>query len=196
MSLWKRRRDPKARRPRSGRLRALLALGTVACLGATGTFAYWSDSVEVSGTEMTSGVLDLQVNNADPLTAFTGLSLSGMYPGTSSAGILTVQNVGTVPLTYTFTSASSNTALTPLTLKVTGDTAVTGDGTLTQTCPGAALSGSGGTIPSAGVSTARTLQPGASETICLQVALGTTSPDSAQGQSTDLAFTFTGNQIP
>ncbi|MDR7310903.1 putative ribosomally synthesized peptide with SipW-like signal peptide [Nocardioides luteus] len=193
------RRRPVAalrRAVRSTRLRALLALGVVVSIGATGTLAYWTDTVEVSGATLTTGTLDLQVNGADPYTGFTALSLTGMYPGTSSAGVLTVQNVGTVPLSYTMTSGSSTATLSPLTLKVTADTSVTNDGTLNQTCPGAALAGTGGALPSAGIATARTLQPGSSETLCLQVTLGTDAPDSAQGRSSDLTFTLTGTQLP
>ncbi|MFE7226007.1 SipW-dependent-type signal peptide-containing protein [Nocardioides sp. NPDC057577] len=193
------RRRPGAalrRAVRSARLRALLALGVVVSIGATGTLAYWTDTVEVSGATLTTGTLDLQVNGADPYTGFTALNLTGMYPGTSSAGILTVQNVGSIPLSYTMTSGSSTTTLAPLTLKVTADTSVTNDGTLNQTCPGTALAGTGGPLPSSGIATARTLQPGTSQTLCLQVTLGTDAPDTAQGRSSNLTFTLTGTQLP
>ena len=51
-------------RPRlwqSRRLRAVLSLWIVAAALVTGTYAYWTDDVTITGTSFTSGTLDLQV---------------------------------------------------------------------------------------------------------------------------------------
>ena len=48
-----------ARAPRS-------ASGSSLAVGATGTFAYWTDDVTITGTTFTAGTLDLQVNDAEP----------------------------------------------------------------------------------------------------------------------------------
>ncbi len=70
-------------------------------VGATGTFAYWTDSATVGGTTFTAGTLDLQVNDLNTSTAYTTLNLATMVPGNSMAGTLVVKNNGNVPMKYT-----------------------------------------------------------------------------------------------
>src|SRR5690349_17712418 len=93
---------------RSARVRAALGLGVVLTLGATGTFAYWTDDVSVTGTTFTSGTLDLKVNNGDGPVTYTAMNLSNMAPGDSTAGVLTVANAGNIPLKYTETTSATN----------------------------------------------------------------------------------------
>ena len=93
-------------RLRSPRLRALLGLGLVSVLGATGTFAAWTDNAVVTGTTFTSGTIDLRVDNQDSLPAYTSLNLATMVPGNSTAAVLTIKNNGTAPLKYTAVSTA------------------------------------------------------------------------------------------
>ncbi len=88
--------------PRTGRLRALLGWALRSASARSGTFAYWTDEVAISGTTFSSGTLDLRVNNVDTYPTTT-LSMTNMVPGVSSAEVLTVKNQGTAPLKYTLT---------------------------------------------------------------------------------------------
>lgn len=188
-----------ARRPATWPL-ALAAVGLAAALlsGVAGTFALWTDSADVGGTSVSAGRLDLKVNGADALTAYGDLSVANMMPGNSTAGVLTVQNAGTVPLTYYVTSTSSNSALTGnLTVKVTADAAVTGSGTA-ETCAGTALAGAGTSFGGnllGSAASQRTLAAGAAETLCVQATLSSTAPSSLQGQATNVTLTFQGSQV-
>ncbi len=40
-------------------------------VGATGTFAFWTDDVTITGTSFTAGTLDLKVNNSDSYATTT-----------------------------------------------------------------------------------------------------------------------------
>jgi predicted ribosomally synthesized peptide with SipW-like signal peptide len=193
---------PRARRSRhaapltrSGRLRALLALGVVVLLGTAGTFASWTDNVTVTGSTFTAGTIDLKINNLDTVTGYTALDIAAMVPGNSVAAVLTVKNAGTAPLKYTASTTASNTdgkgLGTTLVVKVTGDASVTGTSP-TATCAGTALSGTGTAFGGSLVSTGRLLAAGASETLCVQVTLPASAPTSLQGATTGVGFTFTG----
>ncbi|MFN8194470.1 MAG: TasA family protein [Nocardioidaceae bacterium] len=189
-------RRPLWRRVGSVRLRALLSLGVVGVLAATGTtFAAWTDSVSVAGTTVTSGTIDLKVQGLDSVTGYTQLNLSNMVPGNSIAAVLAVKNSGTASLKYTVAAAATNAdgkgLGTTLVVKVTGDAAVTGSSP-SATCAGTALTGTGTTFGTNLVSTGRLLAAGATENLCFQMTLPTGAASSLQGATTNLTLTFTG----
>jgi predicted ribosomally synthesized peptide with SipW-like signal peptide len=181
-----------SRLARSARVRAALSLGVVTAVGATGTFAYWTDSVAVTGTTFTSGRIDLQVNNADSVSSYTALNITNMVPGNSVAATLTVKNIGTVPLKYTGTSTATTALGGALTIRVTNGT-VTGSAPA-QTCTGTALTGSGTAFGGSLVGPGRQLNgSGGFETVCVQVSLPSTTTDSnLQGLTSNATFAFTG----
>lgn len=182
-------------RLRSPRLRALLGLGLVSVLGATGTFAAWTDNAVVTGTTFTSGTIDLRVDNQDSLPAYTSLNLATMVPGNSTAAVLTIKNNGTAPLKYTAVSTAGNSdgkgLGAALVVKVTGGT-VQG-ASPSATCSGATLTGTETTLGTSLVTTGRLLQPAATETLCLQVSLPANAATSLQGGTTNVTLTFTGS---
>lgn len=180
---------------RGVRIRAVIALGAVLCIGVGGTYAFWSDSVPVDGVTVTSGTLDLQVNGQDAIPDYTGLNLTDMVPGDSTAAVLTVTNNGNVPFTYFADSTASGDLGNALVVKVTGDSSVTGTGHA-ETCAGAALANTGTSFGPNLIDSAdpRPLDPGQSETICIQATLPTNAPSSLQGDSTDITLTFNANQ--
>ena len=188
------------RHGRSARVRAALGLGAVLLVGVNGTYALWSDAVPVSGATISSGVLDLKVNTLDSVTTYTDLSLSGMVPGNTVAGILTVRNAGSIPLTYYATAAATNAdgkgLGAALVVKVTADAAVTGTAPA-RTCAGAALAQTGtafaGNLVGA-PATQRSLAAGVSETLCVQATLPSTAASSLQGATTNVSLTFTASQ--
>lgn len=179
----------------SARVRAALGLGAVLAAGATGTFAYWTDAVTVSGAKFTAATIDLKVNNLDTVTGYATLNISTMVPGNSVAGVLTIKNGGTAAMKYTAVTTATNAdgkdLRSSLVVKVTGAATVTGTSP-TATCGGTALTGSGTTLNASLLSTGRLLAAGASETVCVQVTLNSAAPTSVQGGTTDVVFTFNG----
>jgi len=191
---------------RSTRVRAALGLGIVVALGTTGTFAFWTDSVTVSGTTFTSGTLDLQVNNSDAVSNAAGtLSMTNMAPGATSAQILTVKNNGNIPLKWTLAGQltggtddalfSSNSAIS-VTIK-TGT--ITGSGN-SATCGGTVLAGPT-VLTTSSANLIATPQPttpgsglGAAGTVplCFQVTFSASAPTALQTKTTKANFTFTG----
>ena len=185
---------------RSVRLRAAIALGAVLAVGVGGTYALWSDTVPVSGVDISTGTLDLKVNNLDSVPAYTDLNLSGMVPGNTVAGILTVRNAGTIPLTYYATAAATNAdgkgLGAALVVKVTADSAVTGTAP-NRTCAGSALATTGTSFAGnlAGTPAAqRPLAVGAAETLCVQATLPSTAASSLQGATTNVSLSFNASQ--
>lgn len=197
MSSWTR---PLLRGLVSVRGRAALGLGVVLAVGATHTFAYWTDGVQVTGTTFTSGSIDLKVNDSTAVTGYSTLNLPAMVPGSSTAGILTVSNSGSAPLKWTAATTATNSdgknVRSVLLVKVTADSAVTGSGA-SATCAGSPLNGSATSLNGPLISSGRLLAAGkptpSSEKICVQVTLPASLTDSSfQGATTDVAFAFTG----
>lgn len=183
----------------TGRVRAVLALGVVLGLGSISTGAYWTDDVPVTGILLATGNLDLKVNNQDSVSGYTGLTITGMVPGNSVAAVLTINNTGNVPFTYTATSTATDpdgkNLRGALVIKVTGNGSVTGSSP-TATCSGSALSGTGTALNGSLVSTPRTLVGGASETLCIQVTLPSGAGNSVQSASTAATLQFDAAQVP
>lgn len=181
-------------------VRIVLSLGVVVGLGATGTFAAWTDSVAVTGTSISSGSIDLKVNGLDTVTTFTSMNVSTMVPGNSTAGVVTVRNSGSAPLKYYVDAAASNGdgkgLGAALVAKVTGDGVTTGSSP-TVTCAGTALAGTGTSFTSNLVTSAspRLLAAGASETLCFQATLPSNAASSLQSATTNIQFNFTGSSF-
>lgn len=188
-------RAEPVRRTSSTRLRFLLGVGLLACVGTSGTWAFWTDQATVTGTTFTAGTIDLRVDNQDTVTAYTPLNLGAMVPGNTSATVLTLKNSGTAQLRVSGTSSATNpdtkNLAAALQVKVTADTAVTGTGSA-KTCAGTAIAASGTTLGGA-LLPARTLDPApaADTKICIQVGLPGNAASSLQGATTAVTLTFT-----
>ena len=65
-------------------VRLVLTLGVLGVLTIPGTQAAWTDPVSVSGTTLSTGTVDLKVENADSVTTFTSLNLPAWSPGTAT----------------------------------------------------------------------------------------------------------------
>jgi predicted ribosomally synthesized peptide with SipW-like signal peptide len=182
----------------STRLRAVLGLGVALGIGTTGTFAFWTDDVVISGTTFSAGTLDLKVNNSDD-PATTTLSMSNMAPGASSAEVLTIKNNGNVPFKYTMTGNLSGTdaalysssAALNLTIRLGGAKSGTANA---STCTGGAQIYSGALTNTAGsqILTKRptsALAQNATEALCFQVTFNDNAPTGLQGRTTAATFT-------
>jgi predicted ribosomally synthesized peptide with SipW-like signal peptide len=192
------RREPRFR---SQRLRALLGLGLLLGVGATGTFAFWTDDVTITGTSFTAGTIDLQVNNVNSY-ATTTLSMAAMVPGNTSAEVLTVKNNGTAPLKYTMVggltgtdAALYNTAGSlKLTIVLGGTKAGSGNA---STCTGGtvilAATSLTSTVTTPIISTGRgPIAAAGTEALCFQVTLDGAAPTPLQGKTATATFTLTG----
>ncbi len=188
-------------RMRSPRVRAALGLGVLLGFVATGTFAYWTDEVPITGTSFSAGNLDLRVNGVDAATTTT-LSMAAMVPGSSAAEVLTVRNNGTVPLMYTMTGgltgadAGAYAAATALRLTVVAGATRSGTGS-SATCTGGAIIVNAvplSATPSTAIIGARRgpLAPAATEPLCVQITLDPAAPGSLQGRAATATFTLTG----
>lgn len=196
-------RRRRHRSARSVRVRAVLTLGLLVGLVVTGTSAFWTDDVSITGSTFTSGTLDLQVNDADSyVTTTLGMSDTPMVPGNTSAEVLTVKNTGTVPLKYTLTggltgadaAAFGTASALQVTVVVggtrsgsgnaatcTGGTATYGPQALTTTTTAAIIGTARGPLAVAGT-----------EALCVQITFDASAPSSLQGKTATATFTATG----
>ncbi|MCW2765339.1 MAG: hypothetical protein JWO11_1298 [Nocardioides sp.] len=184
----------------SARLRALLGLGVVLSVGATGTFAFWTDDVTISGTSFTAGTLDLQVNNADA-PATTTLGMSAMVPGNTSAEVLTIKNNGTAPLKYTLTGGLTGTdaaaygTANALALTILAGGTKSGSGN-SATCTGGTSVYSGNLTTTASTALIGTrrgpLAAAGTETLCFMINFSASAPTTLQAKTATATFTATG----
>ncbi len=189
-------------RANSRTLRLLLSLGVILGVGSTATAATWIDPVAVSGTTIGTANVDLQVQGLNTVTNYSGLTMTNLAAGLSTAGVLTVRNNGNVPLRYYVDASATNPdgkgLATALEVKVTSNGATSG--TLpNRTCANGALAGTASSFTSSFVGSAaspRSLAAGASETLCIQAGLPSTAPTTLQTASTAVSFSFTAAMVP
>lgn len=197
-----------------GRTRALLSLGVLACLGVTATSAYWTDTATLDAGTVSSGTMDLQLQLPRSTSVWeyvgpggtltdTTLAISNLTPGESQAFNLAARNVGNPPLGYTATVAQAGTwtyVNTPITVRFYAAAAARATNISTYprtgTCTGTALGTAAVTVAPAAATVipARTLASGASEQLCLVVAMVTTAANENQGKTGSLALAFTATQ--
>ncbi len=193
---------PRAGRSGSGRIRAVLCLALLGGLGVTTSQAYWTDDVQISGTTFTAGTLDLEINDADPFSTATVLSMSNMVPGNTSAQVLTVENAGTAPLKYTLAGGLTGTGAAAyntsgalrLTIVLNGTKSGSGN---TSTCTGGTTIYGPAALTSTTTTSILTTRPAAplvttaTESLCFQVTFDAAAPTSLQSATANAVFTAT-----
>lgn len=199
--------EHRAERPRAG-LRLgrgpLVVLSLVAALASVtslGTYAFWNDTATVTGSSITTGTLDLEVDDADDLPSWVPFSMSDVAPGESRAAVLRLRNAGSTPFTVTATGSATGADLASVvTVRV-----VVGGGTTpetsyprTETCAGGTevysgtLAGSPTVLPaSAAVAPA---VDGGSTPLCLEATLPTGAGNTLQGKTWTPTFTLIATQ--
>lgn len=191
----------RSRLSRSGKVRAVLALGAVVGLGTVATLAAWSDTGAATGS-FSTGSLDLKLNSQDGTVALTSLSMANATPGTVIYANLPVSNAGTVNFTYGFTTASTNgTDTTPLNANLNWSIVSLGT---SATCNASTFATAAGvpatyispttTLSAAPAVTGRALAAGATENLCFKVELPAAAPTGAQGKTTVATVSFTATQ--
>jgi predicted ribosomally synthesized peptide with SipW-like signal peptide len=195
-----------ARRPKHGRIRALLTLGAALGLGAVGTFAYWSDQATLATGPISSGTLDLtldgNLSGQGGTYTQTSFALANMIPGESVASAVTVANGGSVTLRYTATATAAGGLAAGLTFEVfTGGTATnTGTeaaGNRAGSCTGsssfgpAVLTGVAQTV----IGAPRQLSSSSSDSVCVVATLPTTAGNSLQETTATATLLFDAKQL-
>jgi hypothetical protein len=181
--------------------RRLLIIATIASstamVGAGAyTLALFTDSATSGGNAFAVGTVTIGVSPTSAL-----ITLSGMLPGDSTTGTLTVSSTGNATLRYAMTTAATNPdgkALRDqmaLVIK-TKDTNTAGCGNFngTQLFNGTLANGVVGDPAQGAQSGDRTLAGGASEVLCFRATLPGSTGNAFAGAATNATFTFSAEQ--
>jgi predicted ribosomally synthesized peptide with SipW-like signal peptide len=203
-----------------GRTRALLCLGVLAALGATSTSAYWTDEATVTSGSISSATLDLTAGPSTGSEFLTGtgpnnwtysaLTLTDMVPAESVSTTVVVRNSGTAPLRFNATVRSTTNDLTSASQGlqvVIFDNSSAGTQTGTQAAGNRAGPCTGGTQVFSGfVSTTASANvlpsdvplatAGATRSLCIQLVLDASAPNSLQGKTTTIVLSLSAAQLP
>lgn len=207
---------------RSTRVRALLSLGIVLGLGATGTLAYWTDEATINSGGFTAGTLDLTAGpttGAENLTgtgpntwSFGTFTITNMIPGDSVSRTIVLRNSGDAPLRVNGTVTSTTNDLTTtapagqgiqvIIVDGASATAPTTDGTTGVRTGGC---GAGTSVYSQYVSmtstspniytTAPSLTSNQTRTVCVRAVLSPNAPNGLQTKSTAIKLNLTAMQV-
>jgi predicted ribosomally synthesized peptide with SipW-like signal peptide len=177
-------------------LRGVLALGVVVGLGATATLASWADSGSQADT-FSTGTIDLRFDGTTSTspTGLATLSFTDASPGASVIKRLTVNNVGTLPLTYNMSVTTSTTTATDL-ASALQLTIVTGTSPAHCNATEMAAGTTGGNVLLDGVPlntaslTNQSIAASGSQALCMYVEMPSTTPGSMQGMGTSAVFAF------
>lgn len=194
----------RAKRLRSRRIRALLAGGLVLGVGAAATLAAWNDSEFGAGT-FTAGTFNI-VGSTDgtnftqhPTSPGAGLTFTGpataLTPGDKAYGMFSVKTVnpsmaGTVQLKATAGNGSALGAHLTYSVRTVSSLAnctAANWGSATQV-PGLPA----GVALTVGATSSQTLNANGGNQInyCVEVAMSTAAPNSAQGTSQNAVWEF------
>jgi hypothetical protein len=186
---------------RSDRIRPLSVVGLLAlALGSVGagaiTLALLTSSASTGGNAFTVGTIAIGLSPSSAL-----LTMSGMLPGDSTTGTLTVSNGGTGTLRYAVTTAATNpdgkALRDQMTLAIrTKDSNTAGCANFngTQLYSGTLAAAAVGD-PAVGAQAGdRTLAAAASEILCFRATLPSSTSIGYQGAATTATFTFDAEQ--
>jgi predicted ribosomally synthesized peptide with SipW-like signal peptide len=188
--------DPRRRRGLQILLSVALLFVAVGMVAVT-SLAVFTDTENVTGNTFTTGTVDIATTPATAVVA-----MPAMAPGDQVTAPLTVNNLGTLDLRYSVTSATTEDVLAGE-LVLTMKSGVTTCTNLGWTADGTNLySGVLGTVASTAVmgniaqgadAGDRTLAPGGSEVICVNVTLPLAAT-AGQGVTTTATLTFDAEQ--
>jgi predicted ribosomally synthesized peptide with SipW-like signal peptide len=188
------------------RLRALASLGMILGLGAAGTLASWSTSVNAATGMFSTGSIEMKLNGQRPTYAFTALNQINLAQGGSTAGMLPVQNTGMVNFTYvasatttdagtaSYGSASAATLASNLTLSAFSGGSVTGSAG-SETCTGGTLIDTAKSLSTTGpvnfITTPQAVATSTAQNLCIQIKLNPAAPIGARMSAVNVAMQFT-----
>lgn len=159
-------------------LGSLMTFSAVSIMIGAGAFAAFSATAINSGNVFTTGTLNLTTTPA------TGtFNVTGMKPGDTVNQTITVNNTGSLNLTYNITGSIP-----------TGDEPLSSDLAL-SVYSGATLISGPGKITDLNI-LSRALAATTNETLTFSVNLPSGVGNEAQGQTTNATFTFSATQAP
>lgn len=181
---------------RTGRVRAVLALGTVLGLGAMGTMAAWTDQSTATSGSFSTGTIDMKLGSTtpvdtDPAEFTTTFKMSNMAPGDSQNGTLLVNNAGSLRFRYALQTTATNDGVAADQLGAAMQLRVYAG----QTCSGTELNAPLKLSGTAFASETRLLNAGASEWLCFRVTLPADASTLLQDKQTVATVTFTATTI-
>jgi predicted ribosomally synthesized peptide with SipW-like signal peptide len=169
---------------------------------AVGTLAVFTDSQAVDANTFTTGTVDVATAPTTALVTF-----SNMVPGDSVTDDIVVSNGGSLQLRYAVTSTATNAdskglkdqlVTTVKTIDVTGPSTPCDNFDGTQLYTGDLDGGVTGKIvgdaAQGGQPDDRTVNAGASETLCFRVELPLATGNAFQNATTTATFTFSAEQ--
>ena len=184
------------RRTRRLALIATIASSTAMVGAGAYTLALFTDSAASAGNAFVVGTLAIGVSPTSAL-----ITLSGMVPGDSTTGTLTVSSTGNSTLRYAMTTATTNpdgkALRDQMTLVVkTKDTNTAGCANFngTQLFSGTLAGGAIGDPAQGAQGGDRTLAGGASEVLCFRATLPGSTGNGFAGAATTATFTFSAEQ--
>jgi predicted ribosomally synthesized peptide with SipW-like signal peptide len=186
---------------RSARTRAALSLGVVLAVASTGTFAYWTDSANLTGTTFTSGTFDVQLNENGGAfgdnAAQATLSLANMAPGATSADTFSLKNNGNVQMKWSLTGGLNGTDAAAVGTAGVMKLLVT-DGTKSgTTCTAGTTTYVNNVVLTATTSTSLLAGQGplaaaGTKPLCFQFTFAATADNTLQTKTFGATFTFSG----
>ena len=164
---------------------SLMAIALVVGLVGAGTMAYFSDTESSTGNTFAAGTVNLTLAGGNPLP----FQITGMAPGDTVTGTVTVTNSGTLELRYAMTTTPDDGSILDEQLTVV----ITAPGP-TQLYSGVLSSAAIGD-PTQGPQTGdRVLAADASEVLTFVVTLPADSDNTYQGLSCTVDFVFNAEQ--
>ena len=190
---------PSARRAasnRTGRVRAVLALGTVLGLGALGTMAAWTDQSTATSGSFSTGTIDMKLGSStpvdtDPAEFTTTFQMSNMAPGDSQDGTLLVSNAGSLRFSYALQTTATNDGTADDQLGAAMQLRIYAG----QTCSGTEINAPLKLSGAAFASGSRLLDAGASEWLCFRATLPANASTSLQDKRTVGTVTLTATTV-
>lgn len=184
-------------------LRALLAVGILLGIGSAGTMANFKVSGAAEAGSFTTGSLDVRLdgkgNNVGQggTWANANFAIDNLTPGESLAVSFPVRNDETTGFAYTATATAAGDLAPLLRFSTYTDGTAKNSGTAgsnnrSGSCTGtratSALTLSGTAVTA--ISRAQTINPSASQNVCILVQLTSNAANSAQGDSAIANFAF------
>ena len=183
-------------------LMGLLTIGLLSTGGLAGTAALFTDTQAVGANTFTTGTLDL---TAAPATAI--VTFSGMAPGSTTVGAVTVTNGGSLQMRYAISSVTTENTLAGLIDLTIWDEAAESvvDGSCDANAPASVLYGPADLGTTSGINLVgdpatgaqagdRVLNNSANEVLCFKAELPLATSNAAQGLTSTATLNFQAEQ--
>ncbi|GAA1480101.1 hypothetical protein GCM10009624_05410 [Gordonia sinesedis] len=178
----------------ASRVRAVLCIGLLVGIGATGTLAKWNDSAAATSGAIATGSIDIRAGGATEY-AFDDLGMSDMRAGNSRAANLTISNRGSLPLRYTVSAVGAGALAQHLRVTVYAGSGATNADSVGR-CGGGDQLGTAAVTDGSEVSVVPARGPVAgtdgSDPLCVIAALDSTPPP---GADATLTLTFSASSV-